>query len=543
MAGDPDLIAANEWLEQVTRFLDTLHVKDDDLRVDLAACQLRQNAHEWWKYAKTTVEAKWDDDFKKAFLAKYVPEMAKDALRREFQNLIQGNMSVSQYKARLTTLSGCAPELVSTQELKAKRFKNGLRLGIKERVVGIRLRQYSTLVEAAMAVKDTLQESKRIRESRSQHGGSSTQFEGHQAKKQKISGGSSSFQGPPQQSRSILAQSMGQTSQGRAYVVVTLSTSNALADYLAPPDRSVVRGLSIDVLDTPLLIETSIRGRTVLSRVCKSCEIEIADRRLVFDFIVLDMTGFDVILGMDWFTTYRANIDCHKQSHGGLSLLFAITLADESSVVRGQLPPAVFEFPDVFPEDLFELPPCREIDFSIDLVLGAPALFAKKKDGSLRLCVDYRKLNRVTVKNKYPLPRIDDLFDQLKGSTCFSKIDLRSGYHQLRIKEEDIAKIAFRTRYGHYEFLVMPFGLTNAPAAFYGFYESNFSSEVHGKHLRTVLQLFKEHKLYAKYEKCEFWLSEVKFLGHVVSRDGVLVDPRKVEDVMNWMRPKNVFEI
>ncbi|XP_058223167.1 uncharacterized protein LOC131332874 [Rhododendron vialii] len=206
-SGEPDPIAANEWLEQVTRFLDTLHVKDDDLRVDLATFQLRENAHQWWKYAKATVEEKWDD-FKKAFLAKYIPETANDALRREFQNLIQGNMSVSQYEARFTTLSGYAPELVSTEELKAKRFENGLRLGIKERVVGMRLQQYSTLVEAAMAIEDTLLESKRIRESRSQHGGSSTQFEGHQAKKHKISGGSSSFQGPPQQSRSVPAQFM-----------------------------------------------------------------------------------------------------------------------------------------------------------------------------------------------------------------------------------------------------------------------------------------------------------------------------------------------
>ena len=182
---------------------------------------------------------------------------------------------------------------------------------------------------------------------------------------------------------------------------------------------------------------------------------------------------------------------------------------------------------------------------------GAPVLFVKKKDGSMRLCIDYRELNKVTIKNKYPLPRVDDLFDQLKGASVFSKIDLRSGYHQLKIKEEDIQKTAFRTRYGHYEFVVMPFGLTNAPAAFMDMMNRVFdgfldrfvivfiddiliysrSKEEHEEHLRLVLQTLKEHQLYAKFSKCEFWLDQVAFLGHVISKDGVMVDPTKVEAV------------
>ena len=194
---------------------------------------------------------------------------------------------------------------------------------------------------------------------------------------------------------------------------------------------------------------------------------------------------------------------------------------------------------------------------------GAPVLFAKKKDKTLQLCIDYRQLNKVTIKNRYPLPRIDDLFDQLRGVRVYSKIDLRTGYHQLRVREADIPKTAFRTQYGHFEFTVMPFRLTNAPAAFMNLTNRVFQpyldqfvvvfvddiliysqSEVeHEDHLRIVLQLLRDHQLYAKFSKCEFWLTEVGFLGHVVLASGVSVDLGKVEDVMSWERPKSVFEI
>ncbi|XP_074373866.1 uncharacterized protein LOC141714233 [Apium graveolens] len=194
---------------------------------------------------------------------------------------------------------------------------------------------------------------------------------------------------------------------------------------------------------------------------------------------------------------------------------------------------------------------------------GAPVLFVKKKDGSLRLCIDYRELNKLTIKNKYPLPRIDDLFDQLKEAKYFSKIDLRSGYHQLKIKPEDIPKIAFRTRYGHYEFLVMSFGLTNAPAAFMDLMNRIFkeyldkfvivfiddiliyskTEEDHAEHVRTALEILRKKKLYAKFSKCEFWLQEVQFLGHIVSNEGIKVDPTKIEAITNWERPRTATEV
>jgi hypothetical protein len=194
---------------------------------------------------------------------------------------------------------------------------------------------------------------------------------------------------------------------------------------------------------------------------------------------------------------------------------------------------------------------------------GAPTLFVDKKDGSRRLCIDYRSLNEVTIKNKYPLPRIEDLFDQMRGAKVFSKIDLRSGYHQLKIRVEDIPKTAFTSRYGLYEFTVMSFGLTSAPAYFMYLMNKVFmeyldqfvvvfiddilvfsrSEEEHEVHLRLVLQKLREHQLYAKFSKCAFWLKEVSFLGHIITDGGIAVDPSKVRDVLNWSPPKNVPEI
>ncbi|GJT57190.1 putative reverse transcriptase domain-containing protein [Tanacetum coccineum] len=265
--------------------------------------------------------------------------------------------------------------------------------------------------------------------------------------------------------------------------------------------------------------------------------------------------------------------------------------------------PIVRDFPKVFPEDLPRLPPARPVEFQIDLIpgaapvarapyrlapsemkelseqlqelsdkgfirpssspWGAPVLFVKKKDGSFRMCIDYRELNKLTVKNRYPLPRIDDLFDQLQGSSIYSKIDLRSGYHQLRVREQDIPKTAFRTRYGHYEFQVMPFGLTNAPAVFMDLmnrvckpYLDKFvivfiddiliyskDEKEHEEHLKAILELLKKEQLYAKFSKCEFWIPKVQFLGHVIDSRGIHVDPAKIESIKDWASPKTPTEI
>jgi hypothetical protein len=194
---------------------------------------------------------------------------------------------------------------------------------------------------------------------------------------------------------------------------------------------------------------------------------------------------------------------------------------------------------------------------------GAPILFVKKKDGTLILCMDYRQLNKMTIKTKYPLLRINDLFDQVGGEKIFSKLDLRSGYHQFRIKDEDINKTSFRTRYKHYDFVFISFGLTNAPTRFmclmnniFSQYLDNFflvfiddilvyskMEDEHEEHLKIVLKTLRKHKLYAKFDKCNFYQGRIQYLGHVISEEGIVVDPEKIRAIMEWHIPKDVADI
>jgi hypothetical protein len=194
---------------------------------------------------------------------------------------------------------------------------------------------------------------------------------------------------------------------------------------------------------------------------------------------------------------------------------------------------------------------------------GAPVLFVKKKDGTLRMVIDYRALNKITIKNKYPLPRIDDLLDRLGGAKYFTSLDLTSGYHQIRINSDDVPKTAFRTPLGHFQFKVLSFGLTNAPATFQTVMNSVFApllgrsvvvylddiliysktAEEHFAHLRQVLQILRHEKLFAKMKKCTFFEKETHFLGHVVGRDGIRADPAKIAAVQDWPVPQSASHV
>ena len=311
---------------------------------------------------------------------------------------------------------------------------------------------------------------------------------------------------------------------------------------------------------------------------CNQIPVIIQGLEFQADLIMLVAQGLDVVLGMNWMTKYHGIIDCARKaikvtSSDGITVEYIAAMPARKAYYHKSIAgptlehvSVVCEYPDVFPDELPGMPPDRDIEFIIELIpgtapisqrtyrmnpeelvelkkqiddmlskgliqpsaspWGSPVLFVDKKDGASRLCTDYRKLNDVTIKNKYPLPKIEDLFDQMNGARVFSKIDLRTGYHQLKVRATDIPKTAFTTRYGLYEYTVMSFGLTNAPAYFMNLMNKVFmefldkfvvvfiddiliyskTEEEHEEHLRLVLEKLREHQLYAKFSKCAFWL-------------------------------------
>ncbi|GJV07230.1 hypothetical protein Tco_1344886, partial [Tanacetum coccineum] len=359
-------------------------------------------------------------------------------------------------------------------------------------------------------------------------------------------------------------------------------------------------------LDTNYNVELADGKSLTTNTILRGCTINLQNHLFKIDLLPIELGSFDVIVGMDWMAEHRAEVVCYEKyirvpyrndmliiqgersgikSESRLEVISSIRTQkyiDQGCQVfliqmmkeeKTEIPerriedvPVVRDFPEVFPEDLPGLPPTRQVEFHIELIPGAaPVARAPYRLAPAEMKELAEQLKELSdkVKNRYPLPRIDDLLDQLQGSSIYSKIDLRSGYHQLRVREEDIPKTAFRTRYGHHEFRVMPFGLTNAPAVFMDFmnrvckpYLDKFvivfiddiliyshNEKEHEEHLKTILELLKKEELYAKFSKCEFWINTVKFLGHVIDSSGIHVDPAKIEAVKNWASPTTPSEI
>lgn len=289
-----------------------------------------------------------------------------------------------------------------------------------------------------------------------------------------------------------------------------------------------------------------------------------------------------------------------RQGHA----LFAIYATEEgnSTPVQQELKELIEAFDDIF-QAPSQLPPQRDIEHQITLKEGtdpinvrpyryayfqkdeierqvsdmlnsglirpssspfsSPVLLVKKKDGSWRFCTDYRALNVATIKDRFPIPTVEDMLDELHGAAYFTKLDLTAGYHQVRLHPPDIYKTAFRTHNGHYEYLVMPFGLCNAPSTFQALMNSVFrpflrkfvlvffddilvyssSWQEHLQHVKTIFKLLRQHQLFVKFKKCEFGKHELEYLGHIISADGVKVDQSKIQAMLDWPRPTTVTEL
>ncbi|KAG5536039.1 hypothetical protein RHGRI_023734 [Rhododendron griersonianum] len=676
--GGIDGLKAYNWVQGMEKIFSVIQAQCPEThKVVLATYNFEGEAHRWWLQQREREQNMNWTRFKEIFYEKYFPQTLKDNKCTEFINLKQGNMTVSEYDKAFTDLSQFAPHMISTENLKARRFEEGLKDGLRKPIKMLRLPTYTDVLNVAlMAETENEKPNTSGNEQRRQvsyvpprNQGGSNPYKKQNTGTSGWSQGSSSggnqnrpcgkcgkvhtgqcyrdagacykcgqvghlmrnctnaprpgFVGPTATTSSaqssgakldsgrrqgkMFAMTPGDSQNTNSVVSGTLHICGHLA-YVLIDSGSTHSFVSaqfaikltrpLESLDYELHVSQPMGSGVICSTVYKACDILIGSAHLLVDLIPLNMSHFDVILGMDWLTSNFATIDCiakrvmiqipdkgditfegkavvpppylisamhaRRLINKGCQGYLCSILTTESGVTTLQDIPIVNEFPDVFPEDLPGLLVDREIEFVIDLVpgtqpisktpyrmaplelkelkvqlqelldkgfikpsispWGAPVLFVKKKDGTMRLCIDYRELNKVTIKNRYPLPRIDDLFDQLQGARVFSKIDLRSGYHQLKVKAEDVEKTAFRTRYGHYEFLVMPFGVTNAPAAFmdlmnrvFKYYLDEFvvvfiddilvyskTPEQHAEHLRMVLQTLRENKLFGKLKKCEF---------------------------------------
>ncbi|KAJ4754640.1 polyprotein [Rhynchospora pubera] len=405
---------------------------------------------------------------------------------------------------------------------------------------------------------------------------------------------------------------------------------------------AVIQCLPHKLTKIPPLKVKIANGESMTSEyLCESMLFSIQDHTFEKVLRVLDVQGYDLILGMDWLSSFGEmtinwergdikmfhkgrDVRLHMQEvvaevqflQGTTSLererrcgnevilahLFNLQVSNNSTSIEPALKHVLDKYQQVFLEPK-SLPPQRTVDHKVVLLPGSkpvsqrpyrfshyqkleitkiieellkdgfikpssspfasPVLLVKKKDGSWRLCIDYRQLNDITIKNKYPIPIIDDLLDELKGAKYFSKIDLRSGYHQIRMCEEDAHKTAFRTTDGLFEFTVMPFGLTNAPATFQSLMNNIFqpylrkwvlvffddiliyskSLEEHVQHLDKVMQILVDNQLHAKSSKCSFGEKEIEYLGHIISHKGVATDPSKIQAMCDWPQPKSVKEL
>nr|GEU49938.1 putative reverse transcriptase domain-containing protein [Tanacetum cinerariifolium] len=511
-------------------------------QVKYATCTLLNSALTWWNSHKRTIRTdaafamSWRE-FMKLMVKVYCPRNEIQKMESELWNLTVKNNDLAAYTQRFQELTMMCTKMVPEEEDRVEKFIGGLPNNIQGNVIAVEPMKLQDAVQIANNLMDQ-------------------KLKGYALKNAETKGGWTSTR---ETTVDISHHSKGQMLEGRMW---------------QEPIRLAIRKPYNEPL--PLCNKCKLHHKRPYTMRCGKCN---KVGHMTRDCKVTNSTT-STQRGADRSfvsTTFSTLLDITPDT---LNVSYVVGLADRrisktNTILRGytlgllghpfniDLMPVELGSFDVIIEDFPGLPPMRQVEFQNDLVpgvgfmahtsyrlapselqelstqlqelsdkgfirpsslpWGATVLFVKKKDGSFWMCIDYHELNKLTGKNRYPLSRINDLFDQLQGSRVYSKIDLRSDYHQLRVQEEDIPKTSFRTCYGHYEFQVIPFRLTNAPA--------------------VVMDLMNQEELYAKFSKCNFWLSRVKFLSHVIDSEGIHVDPSKIESIKDWPSPKTPTEI
>ncbi|XP_052734114.1 uncharacterized protein LOC128196660 [Vigna angularis] len=581
--GLPD--EADQWLRDIEKIFNAKRCPDEN-RLAYAEYLLTGEASHWWSSARAILTdaqqpITWEV-FRNKFYEEYFPDSVRFAKEVEFLQLVQGNMSVSEYTNKFKHLVRF--NTMATSEVwHCRKFENELRSDLKVLISSLCIRTFPAMVERAKVLEKNMAEAEQQKKQQTSRGpvmsrpnvyrnrtpyARLAQSSGSQSM---VVTGQANQQGPVRcfqcggpHFRSSCPQLVG------GKYCTRCKRNGHLENECNMGERAVMRPPNAGRTQQGRGGRAQAVGRVYAITGAEAANSDCGAKKLIFPEeceeelgLTLSQIKEDIMEGASCFL-----IMTHEDRE----------LADKSfersfnKYAEGRT--IVDEFPDVFPDEVPGLPPVREVEFTIDLVTTAAPISVQPYRMAPAELVELKKqieelmdkrfirpsLNKLTIKNKYPLPRIDDLLDQLHGASVFSKIDLRSGYHQIRVKEGDIQKTAFRSRYGHYEYVVMPFGVTNAPAVFMDYMNRIFrpyldkfvvvfiddiliyskSCEEHEEHLRVVLGVLREKELYAKLSKCEFWMKEVQFLGHVVSAGGISVDPAKVRAVLDWESPRSL---
>ncbi|WVY91911.1 hypothetical protein V8G54_037425 [Vigna mungo] len=507
---------AEAWIRGNEKIFRVIICSEEE-KLAYATFLLEDEAEYWWEGMQQIMTARGERITWESFRTRFLEKVASET---EFLTLQQREMTVQSYVERFEYLARFYTQTM-TEEWKCQRFERGLKPELMRMIAPLEIKVFPVIVEKAKAMEQLEADLSRVM--RTPKGSSfkkHQQKKPYAKPASNKSGPMKCFECGGAHYRRDCPNLTGKQADERKCFIFDKSGHLAYSC----PERKALKGTPTYKssegkpkadLGSELVVSTPTSGHVTTSSVCVSFSIEVARGKFKVNLVGFPLQGLEVILGMDWLTTKHALIDCGQQKVvfpsleemkmvSSLKVLkdsmegatcFVLVAQEKKASAEKQIAniPMVREYVDVFPEEVPGLPPSREINFSIDLVpgvgpvsiapyrmapaeldllekkfirpsvspWGAPVLLVKKKDGSSRLCIDYHQLNKLTIKNKYPLPRIEDLLDQLRGASVFSKIDLRSGYHQILVKPEDVQKTAFRSRYGHYEYVVMPFGVTN----------------------------------------------------------------------------------